>query len=127
MPVLACMARLLPLAVLVLAMRLHRIEPLLEEAARLFQPGVLAGWLRVRLPLVAGGLVAAASLLFAFTLSELGSTLLVAPPGRQTVTLRIYNYLHYGDSQAVTGLCLLTALLAVGAGYLAAAAWRQRA
>jgi iron(III) transport system permease protein len=88
---------------------------------------VLAGWLRVRLPLVAGGLVAAASLLFAFTLSELGSTLLVAPPGRQTVTLRIYNYLHYGDSQAVTGLCLLTALLAVGAGYLAAAAWRQRA
>jgi iron(III) transport system permease protein len=126
MPLLAALARFLPLATLVVAMRLRRIDPLLEDAARVFQTTTLAGWLRVRLPMLAPGLVAASALLLAFTWNELGATLLVVPPGRQTLTLRIYNYLHYGDSQTVAGLCLVTALVTMGAGYAAGVAWRQR-
>ncbi len=45
------------------------------------------------------------------------------PPGQSTLTLRLYNYLHYGASEEVAGLSLLLTVLggclwAGGAGAL---------
>jgi len=74
----------------------------------------------VRLPLLLPGLLAGASLVFALTLGELGATLIVAPPGQSTLTLRIYNYLHYGASDVVAGLCLAMLLFTLAAGGLGA-------
>lgn len=124
MPVLAGLARFTPLAALLLAAQIRRADPALVDAARVFQAGPVAGWLRIRLPMLAPGLVAAAGLVFALTLGELGATLLVAAPGRGTLSIRIYNYLHYGSSDAVAALCLWIALGTALAGALAIAAWR---
>jgi len=118
MPVLAAAARFAPLAAIALAAHARRVDPLLVDAARVFQAGPLDGWLRVRLPLLAPGLVAAGGLVFALTLGELGATLLVAPPGRGTLTIRTFNYLHFGASDAVAGLCLVMAAAALAAGAL---------
>ena len=52
-----------------------------------------------------------AGILAALTLAELGATLIVAPPGHATITMRIYNYLHYGSSSDVAGLCLMVTVL----------------
>ena len=63
---------------------------------------------------------------FALTLGELGATLLVIPPGQSTLTLRLYNYLHYGASEEVAGLSLLLTVLLVaafGLGALALSLW----
>jgi iron(III) transport system permease protein len=76
----------------------------------------------VTLPLVAPGLVAAACLTFALTLGELGATLLVAAPGRGTLTMRIYTFLHFGASDRVAALCLLMVLAALLLGLAAMAA-----
>jgi iron(III) transport system permease protein len=65
------------------------------------------------------GFVAAACVVFALAAGELGATLVVAPPGQATLTMRIYNYLHYGASQTVAGLCLIMASTALGAGVAA--------
>ena len=35
----------------------------------------------------------------------------MVPPGRETITIRIFNYLHYGGSEEVAGLCLLIVVL----------------
>jgi iron(III) transport system permease protein len=122
MPVLAALARFAPFAALILLAQLRHTDPLLTDAARVFQQGVVRTWVHVRLPLLAPGLVAAACMVFALSVGELGATLLVIPPGLETVTIRMYNYLHYGSSGAVAGLGLVTTVLMLAAGAMAVAA-----
>ena len=120
--VLAALARFTPYAALVLLAQMRRQDPLLFDAARVSQPSPWQGWWQVRLPLMAPGLLAAGSIVFALTAGELGATLALAPPGQATVTMRIYTYLHYGATDEVAGLCLAMVLLAVVAGGAAALA-----
>ncbi len=122
MPVLAAVARFAPWAALVLVAALRRTDPSLIDAARVFQRRPLAGWLGVHLPLMLPGVAAAAAVVFALSLGELGATLLVAPPGRETLTMRIFNYMHYGASDTVAGLCLILSAGAIVAGTVAAIA-----
>lgn len=117
MPILAVLARFAPLGCLVAAAQFRRVDPLLSDAARVFEPRTLHRWLRAALPTVAPGLLAAACVVAALAAAELPATLIVAPPGQATLTMRIYNYLHYGASEAVAGLCLVatvSALLVAG-------------
>ena len=120
MPVLAALGRFAPWAALVLAAHMQRIDNSLLEAARVLQPSTLKGWIQVRIPLLAPGIIAGMGLVAVFSGSELAATLIVAPPGEATIVMRIYNYLHYGASDTVAGLCLLLALLALLGGLIAA-------
>ena len=126
MPVLAMLARFSALAALLALAQARRTDARLFEAAELFQPGLLKTWLRVRLPLLAPGLLAAAGVVFVLSAGELGATLIVAPPGQATLTMRIYNYLHYGASNTVAGLCLLMALASLAMGAAAALLFGRR-
>lgn len=126
MPVLAGLARFAPLAVMVLAAQFRRIDPLLIEAARILQPGRLQIWKHHWLPMLMPGILAAAGISFALTTGELGATLLVAPPGQATLTMRIYNFLHYGASDAVAGLCLMMTAITLAAGVTVAIALREK-
>jgi iron(III) transport system permease protein len=122
LPVLVALARFAPLAALFMVAQLKRIDPLLIDAGRVFGHSELRTWLSVHLPLLAPGLIAGGLLVAALSAGELGGTLIVAPPGRATLAMRIYNYLHYGASENVAGLCLLlagTALLAAAAAFTA--------
>ncbi len=122
MPVLAALARFAPFAALVMVAQFRRLDPRLVEAARLLRPGSLAVGTRIWLPMAAPGLVAAAAVVCALTLGELGATLIVAPPGRATVTMRVYNLLHYGATDQVAGLCLMIALATLAAALVAGVA-----
>ncbi|MBI5685817.1 MAG: iron ABC transporter permease [Verrucomicrobia bacterium] len=122
MPVLAGAARFCSVAAMVLLAQLRQTDPLLFDATRVFQRRPWRGWWRVRLPMLAPGLLAAGCIVFALALGELGATLIVAPPGHATLTMRIYNYLHYGASATVAALCLTMTLLTLAAAGLAAAA-----
>lgn len=113
MPVLAALARFAPFAALLILVQLRRLDPLLIDAARVMQRRVYDTALKVYLPMLAPGLIAAFCFTFALTLGELGATLIVAPPGRATVTMRLYNLLHYGASDLVAGLCLLMVIVTV--------------
>jgi len=117
MPVLASLMRFLPLTVLVLAAYMKRINPGYLEAAAVFQKDEIQGFFKVFIPFMLPGLLAAFGLVFALSSGELGATLLVAPPGKATLTMKIYNYLHYGATDTVAGLCaafmIITLLLAI--------------
>lgn len=128
-PVLASLARCAPFAVLIFVAQMRRQDTLLLDAARVLQR---SGWRRlvwVKLPLIAVGLLVAAGLVFALTLGELGATLMVIPPGQATVSMRLYNYLHYGASDVVAGLSLFMAgaVIAVYAVviFIAWVGWRR--
>ncbi|MFN8421849.1 MAG: ABC transporter permease subunit [Anaerolineae bacterium] len=122
MPVLAAVARFAPLIALLLFAQRSRLDPALLDAGRVFQAGPWHGFRRVVVPLMLPGLVAAAAVGFVPALGELGATLIVAPPGRSTLTMRIYTYLHFGASDSVAVLCLVLLVAALAAGATAAAA-----
>jgi iron(III) transport system permease protein len=126
MPILAMLARFSALAALLTLAQLRRVDPHLLEAADIFQTGLLKSWLGVRLPLLLPGLLAAAGVVFILSSGELGSTLIVAPPGQATLTMRIYNYLHYGATDTVAGLGLLMAVGTLGIGAAVAGGFKLR-
>lgn len=119
MPMLGALARFTPIAVLIVFAQLRRIDPLLMDAARMMQKNCWQTSLRIRLPLYMPGLLAAFSLVAALTAGELGAAVLVAPPGQSTVTIKIYNFLHYGASETVAGLCLLMFFMGIVAAGIA--------
>jgi len=128
MPVLVSVARFAPFAAIILFVQLRFIDPILFDAAAVFSRSLLDTWVQIRLPLYAPGLFVAAGILAALTLAELGATLVVAPPGYGTLTMRIYNYLHYGAAGEVAGLCLMITILTLttGACTIAALYWLYR-
>ncbi|MCU0241419.1 MAG: ABC transporter permease subunit [Vicinamibacteria bacterium] len=121
--VLAQVGRLLPLAVLALLVSLQGRDPLLRMAARAAPVGALRALVKIHLPLALDGLLTAAGLVFMLSLGEIGATLLVIPPGSQTLALRLFNWLHYGSSASVAALALmglaLSALVGLGVVILA--------
>jgi ABC-type Fe3+ transport system permease subunit len=64
----------------------------------------------VHLPAAWPGLVAAFMLCAGLSLAELTATVLTVPPGMETVILRLYNLLHYGDQRGVMMLALVQGL-----------------
>ncbi|MFA5267010.1 MAG: hypothetical protein WC379_03490 [Methanoregula sp.] len=111
MPALVSVIKFAPFAAIILFVQMRFIDPLLFDAAAIFARNRTDALIRIHLPLFAPGLVVSAGILAALTLAELGATLIVAPPGHATITMRIYNYLHYGSSSDVAGLCLMVTVL----------------
>lgn len=126
-PAIAHAGRFLPLAVLVIHVRMRRIDPLLIDAARILQPPGPARWARIDLPLAAPALLAAFALVFCASMGELEAALMTAAPGAGLLSLRVFNYLHYGvtDTVAALGLVLGLLLWLGAAGTLAAARLRE--
>ncbi len=128
MPALVSVVKFAPFAAIILFIQIRLIDPLLFDAADVFSRNRVDAWTRIRLPLLAPGLVVSAGILAALTLAELGATLIVAPPGHATITMRIYNYLHYGSSSDVAGLCLMVTILtlSISAGTILALRYLSR-
>jgi iron(III) transport system permease protein len=125
-PVIGTLVRFTPVASIIILAQLKRSDPLLFDAADIFRHSLTGVWSRIKLPLQASGVIAAVGLVFAFTFGEMGSTLLTVPPGVGTVTIRVFNYLHYGGSDVVAGLCLVMVAFMIVAGLIGLASIGQR-
>jgi iron(III) transport system permease protein len=127
MVALGYVAHFLPFAILAVHASLQQADPSLEEAARVASPSRLRIAARITLPLVRGGLAAGFLVVFVLAMGELGVTLLVVPPGVETLPVRIYNLMHYGAEEAVAALSLmlLAVQLAVCLVVLAAVRWKR--
>lgn len=67
----------------------------------------------IRLPIEWPRLVIILGIVLVLALSELTSTILVVAPGTETIILRLYNLMHYGDREAVAALAFVQALLTI--------------
>ena len=117
--VLAMLCRFSSISAIIIYVRLKHLDPLWGDAGRLVNCGRFRRWWCVEFPLVFPVTLVGMAVVFAFTLGEIGATLILIPPGYNTLSIRIYNYLHYGASAEVAGLCLLIALCTIGMGGLA--------
>jgi iron(III) transport system permease protein len=75
----------LPFAVVALRSTLGQLEPALEESARSLGSGALGSFWRITIPLARPGLVAAAVLVFAFSLGDLSTAQVLLPLDRYTL------------------------------------------
>lgn len=67
----------------------------------------------IRLPREWPRLLIILGIVLVLALSELTSTILVVAPGTETIILRLYNLMHYGDREAVAALAFVQALLTI--------------
>ncbi len=119
--VLAMVAMFFPISEEILRAARSQVSQRYSEAA---DTSALSPWLKLRkiwLPLLRPGLAAAAAITFLFGFRELGASLLILPPGKETVSLKIYSLVHYGAHQLVSALCLI--LIAVTALVVGLMSW----
>ncbi|MCC6487091.1 MAG: iron ABC transporter permease [Candidatus Hydrogenedentes bacterium] len=119
--VLVCVARYLFIAAGILAVGERRLNPRLHEAARVHGVSWWRGMFGVTLPLQAPFFVACWGLAFVFAVGELDATVLVCPPGKTTLAIRLFTLMHYGPDAYVAALSLITAIVILCAS--ACAAW----
>lgn len=120
LPVFALVLRFFPFAAIILHIS-RRLESKEErEAALLFARTRRDFFIHYQIPARLPALVISAIIIFVLSLGELGATLLVVPPGRATLTIKLYNYLHYGSGASVSGLSFM---LGGVTAFIAAAAW----
>ena len=67
----------------------------------------------IDIPVHSGAIAASVIVVFVLTIGELNATVLLIPPGRETLGVSIDNLLHYGANTTASALCLIEAALAI--------------
>ncbi len=105
-PVVVQMFRALPLTTLLLTAQFFSVSQEILDSS--IAEG--AGWWRrlieIVLPLRWPGVIAAACVALLVATGDMAATLLVAPPGVSTLSMRIFSLLHYGAEDRVSAICL---------------------
>ncbi len=82
--------------------------------------------LKLLLPIQTPTILASFVVAFVMGFNEIGATLLVVPPGMTTLSIKIYNYLHYGATDFVNALCLTILSTAILAAIILSFLWKKR-
>ncbi|WP_373481505.1 ABC transporter permease [Acetobacterium sp.] len=110
MPVIGLVAKYAFIEALLLAIALAALDPNFLDNIQVHWPGLKSA-VGCLLHLIGRQCAAAMLIVFVLSMGEFGVSLLIMPPGYQTLTIKIYNYLHYGASDVVAVLCLFMVLL----------------
>ncbi len=113
-PALGCAIKFMPFVLLIFVARTRRLPRHELELARLYAPSFWKYLTRALLPMYKSAILSSAALVFLLTLGEEGGTLVLMPPGYETLAVKVYTYLHYGASELVSGFCLITVLFTAG-------------
>lgn len=103
----AYVARFSPFSIRAISSNIKQINPNLEESASICGISWWKSFFRILVPLSKNGLLAGWLIAFVLSLGELGTTLLIIPPGKATLPIKIYNIMHYGASKLVAALSVI--------------------
>lgn len=121
MVVLGYLARFLPFAFVAVRGAVQSLDVAWEEAAQVEGARWWQSLWHITRPLAAPALRAAGLLVFVLSAGELSVTLLVNPPGGQTISFTIDNFMHYGHTPEVAALGMILAAMTV----CAALVWQR--
>jgi len=111
--VLGFVARFVAFAVRAGSAALRHAPEAYEESAAVAGVPFFKRFARIAARLSFRGIVVAWIIVFVLSLGELNLAILVAPAGGQTLSLRIFNMIHFSYNDLVAALCLLLVGLAV--------------
>jgi ABC-type Fe3+ transport system permease subunit/DNA-binding beta-propeller fold protein YncE len=92
---------------------MRAVDPDLTDAARLSGASRWQMLRHVHWPQISPQIAATWYIIFLLCLWDVESMVLIVPPGKETLALRIFNLLHYGHNTQVNALCLMLLYLAV--------------
>ena len=107
MLVLGYLARLVPVAALVLAPIIQSVPASQEDAAATAGAGWLRTMSRIIVPQIRVGLAAVWVIAFILAFGEIGTSILVAPPGESTLPIRVYTLIANAPPGHLAALALL--------------------
>ncbi len=107
-PAIGMAIRYAPFSLLVLASGMRRIDRAAVEMGRLLSPGKNKAFWRIELAMLAPGMAAAFAITALLSMGEEGIGLVLMPAGLETMAVKVYNYLHYGASELISGFSLVT-------------------
>lgn len=105
--IIAYVARFVTVAALILAANVRQIPESLEEAADVAGASWPRSFAQIVFPNMRSAVVAAWLVCFILSVGELGTTILVAPPGESTLPVRIYTIIANTPSSEVAALALM--------------------
>ncbi len=120
-PWIALFAASLPLAALIMWHAFRSIPRELFDCAAIDGAGSLGQLCRIALPCRLPAAALAWVVAMAVSLGDLAASILVAPPGTTTLSIRVFGLLHAGVEDQVAGICL--GLIALFAAVAAVALW----
>ncbi len=104
--------RFLPQGLACTGASLARVSPAIDEAARSLGETPQGAMLKVVFPQMLPGVLAGGALVFVSSLKELPATLLLRPPGFDTLSVRVWNEAHEGFYEMAAPAALLIVLAA---------------
>jgi iron(III) transport system permease protein len=127
MLLLVYLARFLPVAALILSATTQTVSVSHEEAAATSGSGWFRTMRRIVIPQLRIGLAAAWVVAFVLAFGELGASILVVPPGGETLPIRIYTVIANTPSAQVAALALFQSLVVFApvAAFGAYISWRE--
>lgn len=91
---------------------LNKIKPSLDDASRSLGYSVTSTMIKVHVPLLSGGMLTAAMLVFVDVMKELSATLVIRPFNFDTLAIRVYQYAS--DERLVEASAPALAIVLVG-------------
>ena len=107
MVVVSAVARFAPVAAVLLAAAIRQVPATTEEVAVVGGAGWLRVLLKVVVPQIRPALAASGLVVFVLAFGEIGSTILVAPPGESTLPIRVYTMIANAPASQVARLALV--------------------
>lgn len=108
--VLALMTRYLPLAILITLLFLNQIPQAQLDAAAVFARTPWEARSMVLVPLLQKAMLLGGFAVLVMAGGDTGIYILLAPPGSETISVKIYNYLHYGANDTALAMSLVYGL-----------------
>jgi len=107
----------LPLVILVIRMRLRKLDPLLEEAARDLGASTWQTFRWVTLPLLRPAILGSALMAFTISLDDFVVTFFTAGPGATTLPLKIFSMIKTGitpEINALSAVLVMVSMVLIG-------------
>lgn len=109
----------LPLVFLIISGFSKTIDTSLLDCGRIYQKNTVERIVKIDIPCFSISIMAALYFGFANSMGEISSSILLVPPGRQLVSLKIFSYLHYGSGSRVSALVFIIVVFFTVASTLA--------
>ncbi len=104
----------LPNVIVVVGARIASFGPQLEEAAATLGATPVQVFLRVTIPVLAPGIVAAALFAFAVSFDQFVISYFLAPPGTSTLPVEIYTAIRKGFTPEINAISSIIILVSMG-------------
>jgi spermidine/putrescine transport system permease protein len=104
----------LPYVIVVVGARLASFGPELEEAAASLGATPMQRFIRVSVPVMAPGIVAAALFAFAVSFDQFVISYFLAPPGVSTLPVEIYSAIRKGFTPEVNAISTIVIAISMG-------------